>query len=92
MANILILETSTTQCSVALSRDGEAVAWKEDRSKNGYVHAERLMPLVDEILGEQGWAKTELDAVAVSGGPGSLPAFALVLLPRKGFVMDSTFR
>ena len=84
MANILILETSTTQCSVALARDGEAVAWKEDRSENGYVHAERLMPLVDELLGEQGWAKTELDAVAVSGGPGSFTGLRIGVATAKG--------
>ena len=52
MARILILDTATKQCSVALSEHGHAVAWKEERTE-GYVHAERLMPLIDALLDEQ---------------------------------------
>ena len=70
MAKILLIETSTTQCSVALAEGGTPVAWKEERAEQGYVHAERLMPFVDAVLREQGWSRTDLDAVAVSGGPG----------------------
>ena len=36
MARILILDTATKQCSVALSEHGHAVAWKEERT-DGYV-------------------------------------------------------
>ena len=67
MARILILDTATKQCSVALSEHGHAVAWKEERT-DGYVHAERLMPLIDALLDEHGWDKSSLEAVAVSPG------------------------
>ena len=50
MAKILLIETSTTQCSVALAEGGTPVAWKEERAAQGYVHAERLMPFVDAVL------------------------------------------
>ena len=74
MAKILLIETSTTQCSVALAEGGTPVAWKEERAEQGYVHAERLMPFVDAVLHKQGWSRTDLDAVA---GPVRSPVCAL---------------
>ena len=84
MAKILILETSTPQCSVALAENGAAVAWKEERAEEGYVHAERLLPLIDEVLREHGWAKSDLDGVAVSGGPGSFTGLRIGVSTAKG--------
>ena len=84
MANILILETSTTQCSVALAEQGKAVAWKEERADQGYIHAERLMPLVDEVMKEHGWTPSQLDAIAVSGGPGSFTGLRIGVATAKG--------
>ena len=84
MARILILETSTTQCSVALAADGQAVAWKEERAPEGYIHAERLMPFIDALLQEAGWSRHDLDAVAVSGGPGSFTGLRIGVSTAKG--------
>ena len=83
MARILILDTATKQCSVALSEHGESVAWKEERT-DGYVHAERLMPLIDALLDEHGWDKSLLEAVAVSGGPGSFTGLRIGVSTAKG--------
>ena len=83
MARILILDTATKQCSVALSEHGEAVAWKEERT-DGYVHAERLMPLIDALLDEHSWDKSSLEAVAVSGGPGSFTGLRIGVSTAKG--------
>ena len=84
MAKILLLETSTTQCSVALADGGLAVGWKEERAEQGYLHAERLMPLVDDLLRDCEWSKAELDAVAVSGGPGSFTGLRIGVSTAKG--------
>ena len=83
MARILILDTATKQCSVALSEHGDAVAWKEDRA-DGYVHAERLMPLINALLKEHGWDKSSLEAIAVSGGPGSFTGLRIGVSAAKG--------
>ena len=84
MAKILILETSTTQCSVALAEGGVAIGWKEERAEEGYVHAERLMPLVDELMAECHWKPSELDGIAVSGGPGSFTGLRIGVATAKG--------
>ena len=84
MARILLIETSTTQCSVALAENGTPVAWKEERAEEGYVHAERLMPFIDGLFKETGWDRSDLDAVAVSGGPGSFTGLRIGVSTAKG--------
>lgn len=83
MALILCLETATTNCSVALGRDGELIALKEDYSDN-YSHAERLHLFIDEILKENCLPPKNLDAVAISKGPGSYTGLRIGVSAAKG--------
>lgn len=84
MALILCLETATHLCSVALSRDGAAIA-SRDLMSTGYTHAEKLNVFVDEVLKEAGVAMHELEAVAVGIGPGSFTGLRIGLSAAKGF-------
>ena len=70
MAYILNIETATTNCSVSVAKDGKTIALKEDYD-NGYSHAEKLHVYIDEVLKEAQIEKQQLDAIAVSKGPGS---------------------
>lgn len=83
MALILCLETATTNCSVALSQDGALLALKEDKSNN-YSHAEKLHVFIDEILKENNLNVTDLDAIAVSKGPGSYTGLRIGVSSAKG--------
>ncbi len=83
MALILCLETATTNCSVALSQDGALLALKEDKSNN-YSHAEKLHVFIDEILKENKLNVTDLDAIAVSKGPGSYTGLRIGVSSAKG--------
>lgn len=83
MALILCIETATTNCSVALSRNGEVMARKEDYSAN-YSHAERLHVFIDEILKENKFAPSDLNAVAISKGPGSYTGLRIGVSAAKG--------
>ncbi|MGB0185713.1 MAG: tRNA (adenosine(37)-N6)-threonylcarbamoyltransferase complex dimerization subunit type 1 TsaB [Flavobacteriaceae bacterium] len=83
MANILNIETSTTNCSVALSVNGEHIVLKEDNSSN-YSHAERLHVYIDEVLTSAQISRDELHAVAVSKGPGSYTGLRIGVSAAKG--------
>lgn len=89
MAYILNIETSTTNCSVSLSHNGETLALKEDYNTN-YSHAERLHIYIDEVLAESKVSKANLNAIAVSKGPGSYTGLRIGVSAAKGlcFALD----
>lgn len=82
MALILSIESGTEICSVALSRDGEVIALRE--STEGRDHARLVAPFVDEVLKSCGVEAKELDAVAVSKGPGSYTGLRIGVSVAKG--------
>jgi tRNA threonylcarbamoyladenosine biosynthesis protein TsaB len=83
MAYVLNIETSTTNCSVALSKNGSVVAYKEDNSL-GYSHAERLHVYIDEVLQTAKVSIDQLDAIAISKGPGSYTGLRIGVSAAKG--------
>ncbi|MAO07211.1 MAG: tRNA (adenosine(37)-N6)-threonylcarbamoyltransferase complex dimerization subunit type 1 TsaB [Alteromonas sp.] len=83
MALILCLETATTNCSVALSENGSVIAFREDTSKQ-YSHAERLHVFINEVLEETEYGLSDLDAIAVSKGPGSYTGLRIGVSAAKG--------
>lgn len=83
MAAILCIETTTTNCSVALTKEGIVVALREDNSKT-YSHAEKLHVFIDEVLTESGVSKNQIDAIAVSKGPGSYTGLRIGVSAAKG--------
>ena len=83
MALILNLETATKNCSVSLSKDGEIIALKEINT-GGYSHAELLHPFIEEILAHSSLKLSDLDAVAVSKGPGSYTGLRIGVSAAKG--------
>ena len=80
---ILNIETATTNCSVSLSKNGETLVLKEDYDKN-YSHAERLHVYIDTILKEARITQKEIDAVAISKGPGSYTGLRIGVSAAKG--------
>ncbi|SDS15789.1 tRNA (adenosine(37)-N6)-threonylcarbamoyltransferase complex dimerization subunit type 1 TsaB [Gramella sp. MAR_2010_147] len=83
MAIILCLETATTNCSVGIAKDGRLLSLKEDNSKN-YSHAEKLHLFINEALEEAKITKNDLDAIAVSKGPGSYTGLRIGVSAAKG--------
>lgn len=83
MANILCIETATTNCSVALGIDGKMKALKEENDLN-YSHSERLHILINDILEESSMSLSSLDAVAISKGPGSYTGLRIGVSAAKG--------
>lgn len=83
MALILCLETATKSCSVALAKDGQLLAFQEEVSQK-YSHSEQLTPFIDSLLQEQGIVLADLDAIAVSKGPGSYTGLRIGVSTAKG--------
>lgn len=84
MSFILNLETATKNCSVALAKDGKAIACKEIATQN-FSHAEKLHVFIDEILKENKLQFSDLKAIAVSQGPGSYTGLRIGVSSAKGF-------
>lgn len=83
MSLILNIETATQVCSVGLSRDGKILAKRESHEKN--IHATVVSIFSDEVCKEVGIQMHELDAVAVSKGPGSYTGLRIGVSTAKGF-------
>lgn len=82
MAYILSIETSTAVCSVALHEQGKLLALAELREPG--AHAEKLMGLLEEVLKKAGKLFSEVDAFAVSEGPGSYTGLRIGVSTAKG--------
>lgn len=88
MATILQIETATPVCSVAISVDGETIALKEEKAQN--IHAASLTLFIDEAMKNANLNYAELDAIAVSKGPGSYTGLRIGVSTAKGlcFALD----
>jgi len=80
---ILNIETSTKNCSVSLAKNGATVLCKEI-AEQGYSHAEKLHVFIEEILNESNIAFDDLNAIAVSKGPGSYTGLRIGVSAAKG--------
>ena len=84
MSFILNLETATKNCSVALAKNGKTIACKEIATQN-FSHAEKLHVFIEEILSENNIQFSDLNAFAVSQGPGSYTGLRIGISSAKGF-------
>jgi len=83
MIYILNIETATKNCSVSLSKNGLTVAIKEV-SEEQFSHAEKLHLFIKEVLAFEGISLENLNAVAVSKGPGSYTGLRIGVSAAKG--------
>ncbi len=79
---ILAIETSTDVCSVALHHHGQLMGHLE--SREAYSHAEKLAPMIADLLAGAGITTKDLTAVAVSAGPGSYTGLRIGTSTAKG--------
>lgn len=82
MANILSIETSTTVCSVAVHSDGKIVA--EITTHKDHSHSSLLNSAINNILDLSGLDLKQLNAIAISKGPGSYTGLRIGTSTAKG--------
>lgn len=79
---ILCLETATSVCSVALNDGNRCLALRECTGQN--AHSEKITIFIKEVMDEVGMGYDQLDAVAVSMGPGSYTGLRIGVSTAKG--------
>ncbi len=83
MVSVLGIETSASVCAAALVRDGAVVA--AERLSMARGHAEALMPMIERVM--RGVAYANLDAVAVTAGPGAFTGLRIGLAAARGIAL-----
>ncbi len=86
MARILNIETSTDYCSVSISNDGKCTNFRlmqPDNTRKA-AHSEMLAVFVKEVIDEAKLKVSDLDAIALSGGPGSYTGLRIGASTSKG--------
>lgn len=86
---ILNIETSTKNCSVSIAQNGKTIALKEVAEER-FSHSEKLHVFIDNLLKENQITYKDLNAVALSGGPGSYTGLRIGTSTAKGlcFALD----
>ena len=82
MARIILIETSTSRCSVGIAEDGICTHYIE--SPEPRAHAAMTAPYIKDILNEAGLRVADCDAVCVSKGPGSYTGLRVGSSTAKG--------
>ncbi|HYP89486.1 MAG TPA: tRNA (adenosine(37)-N6)-threonylcarbamoyltransferase complex dimerization subunit type 1 TsaB [Polyangiaceae bacterium] len=82
---VLGIETSTSQASAALVEGGRVVkSLAHPRPKQS---AERLLPMIAELLAEVGWSRSSLDRIGVALGPGSFTGLRVGIACAQGLAL-----
>lgn len=82
MNSILCIETSTTMCSVAITKGKNVLA--HQFINDGYAHAENLSVFIQNCLKDADILLNELSAIAISKGPGSYTGLRIGVATAKG--------
>ncbi|CAL1520891.1 tRNA (adenosine(37)-N6)-threonylcarbamoyltransferase complex dimerization subunit type 1 TsaB [Chitinophaga sp. MM2321] len=82
MALILNIDTATTTGSVSLARDGQPLQTLVNEKQQD--HAATMVLFIQQLLKDQGVTAAELDAIAVSAGPGSYTGLRVGVATAKG--------
>lgn len=82
---VLLLETATEVCSVALAEEGRMLA--EVTAPEAHQHASRLTTFIQEVLRDAGATVQDLSELVLSDGPGSYTSLRVGAATAKGLCL-----
>ncbi|MEN8738203.1 MAG: tRNA (adenosine(37)-N6)-threonylcarbamoyltransferase complex dimerization subunit type 1 TsaB, partial [Phaeobacter gallaeciensis] len=82
---VLGFDTSAAHCAAALLRGDTVVAEALEPMTRG--QAERLMPLLEEVLATGGATWADLDAIGVGVGPGNFTGIRIAVSAARGLAL-----
>jgi len=85
MTAVLAIDTATNACSAALWVDGDVRASRSEPMVRG--HAERLVPMIQEIAEAADRTVKSVDLIAVTVGPGAFTGLRVGLAAARGFAL-----
>jgi tRNA threonylcarbamoyladenosine biosynthesis protein TsaB len=83
--NVLAFDTCMEACSVALIRGEDQLLGRFEPRERG--HAEALFPMIEAVMDEAGLGFPELDAIAVTRGPGSFTGVRAGIAAARGLAL-----
>jgi len=87
MPTLLALDTATEACSVALLHEGRVLSHYEVIPR---LHAQKLLPMIQQVLAQAGIAPGAVDAIAFGRGPGAFTGVRIAIGVVQGlaFALD----
>lgn len=82
MSLILNIESATDVCSICISKGEEIIAFQETTEQ--YAHAEKITQLIESCVQEATIKLIDIDAIAISQGPGSYTGLRVGSSTAKG--------
>ncbi|MCE5980401.1 MULTISPECIES: tRNA (adenosine(37)-N6)-threonylcarbamoyltransferase complex dimerization subunit type 1 TsaB [Pseudomonas] len=76
MTTLLALDTATEACSVALLHDGKVSSHYEVIPR---LHAQKLLPMIQQLLADAGVTLQQVDAIAFGRGPGAFTGVRIAI-------------
>lgn len=76
MTTLLALDTATEACSVALLHNGQVISRYAVIPR---LHAQRILPMISEVLADAGITKSALDGIAFGRGPGAFTGLRIAV-------------
>jgi tRNA threonylcarbamoyladenosine biosynthesis protein TsaB len=85
---ILVIDTSGPECAAGIYDSGKRALVASKSETLGKGHAERLIPMIDEVFSEAGLTLKDMTRIGVTVGPGSFTGIRVGVAAARGFALS----